>query len=361
MKLTASELKEFDEFVYSHPNGTVLQTSSWTKVKDNWDGEYVVVRDNNGKICGTCLAILRKFPVFNYTFMYCPRGPVCDYTDYDTMKKIHSELLKIAKKRHAVSIKIDSPVLAGDTPFSDFMQGLGYKLTNDYYDFEGIQYRFTVKVNIDRTDEEIMAQFKRKTRYAMKTSLEHCTSRLGTREDIELFNELMNNTAEKHGFERRPKEYFYKLYDAFAPDHCAVFICGDGEDVLSGTICLVAGDTAMYLYGANAAVKQKLGANYAVQMAMYDWARGHGAKWFDMCGIPKEPVGEHAGLHIFKTKFADITEYMGEFDYVCDKFGYFIFVKGKDLLEKVKHRRRLKRLQGKEEQHEENSDKDQEA
>lgn len=349
MVLNEAQLKEFDDFVYSHPNGTVLQTSGWAKVKSNWGSEYVIVRGADGAIKGTCLALIRKFPYVNYSFVYCPRGPVCDYSDSETLGEIQQQLLKIAKAHHAVSIKIDPPALISDTVCEGNIKKLGYSLTNDYYDFEGIQYRFTVKVDIDKTDEEIMTDFKRKTRYAMKTSLENCTSRQGTREDIEIFHKLMDSTAAKHGFERRPKDYFYKLYDAFAPDHCAVFLCGDGEDVLSGTICLVCGDTAMYLYGANAAIKQKLGANYAVQMDMYRWSREHGAKWFDMCGIPAKPEGEHAGLHIFKTKFADITEYIGEFDYVCKPFGNFLFITGKDTIKKIRKHRRMKALQKKQE------------
>ena len=71
-------LKEYEDFVSSHPKGHFLQSEKWAKVKDSWKWEAVAVRNDDGHIIGAFSVLIRKLPMLPYTLMYSARGPVCD-------------------------------------------------------------------------------------------------------------------------------------------------------------------------------------------------------------------------------------------------------------------------------------------
>ena len=112
--------KELEEFLESHPKGHFMQSFMWTKVKDNWQHEFVVAYDDK-KIVGAMLILIRKMPIFKTTLMYAPRGPVCDIHNREVFEGLINKTKELAKKYKTYALKIDPDVLISDTEFENMV------------------------------------------------------------------------------------------------------------------------------------------------------------------------------------------------------------------------------------------------
>jgi len=85
--LSLQNAGEYEAFAKSHRYGSFMQSINWTKVKENWGHEIIVVRDSSGAVCAGTLVLIKKLPL-GYTMLYSPRGPVCDYLNKEQMEEI---------------------------------------------------------------------------------------------------------------------------------------------------------------------------------------------------------------------------------------------------------------------------------
>jgi peptidoglycan pentaglycine glycine transferase (the first glycine) len=68
------DIKEYEEFCKNSKYGNFMQSADWAKVKKGWSPEYVAVRDENGKINGCTLVLVKKIPILNTAMLYAPRA-----------------------------------------------------------------------------------------------------------------------------------------------------------------------------------------------------------------------------------------------------------------------------------------------
>ena len=99
--LSLQNAGEYEAFAKSHRYGSFMQSINWTKVKENWGHEIIVVRDSSGAVCAGTLVLIKKLPL-GYTMLYSPRGPVCDYLNKEQMEEILFGIKELAKKHKAV-------------------------------------------------------------------------------------------------------------------------------------------------------------------------------------------------------------------------------------------------------------------
>ncbi len=140
-----------------------------------------------------------------------------------------------------------------------------------------------------RTEAELLASFKPQTRRNIKLSVEkHGVEVVEdlTRDDLAVFNDLMQITGARDGFRPRPLSYFQTLWDNLVPAHMAkLFLTRYQGEYLSGALCFVIGDKAWYVYGASGNEHRNVMPNYAMQWAMIRWARAQGCAWYDFRGV----------------------------------------------------------------------------
>ncbi|MDP4110240.1 MAG: peptidoglycan bridge formation glycyltransferase FemA/FemB family protein [Bacillota bacterium] len=213
--ITDSTLKEYEEFIGSHPKGHFIQSSLWGKVKDNWKWEAVAVRDKNGAIKGTLSVLIRRLPAVNYTLMYGGRGPVCDVHDEETMKELIEGVRALAKKHRSYTLKLDPDILSDDAEFLSIMDKLGFCRHKGGKNFEGIQPRYVFRLNIEnKNEDEVFSLFHQKTRYNIRLAERKGVEvRLCGKEMLGDFSRIMLDTGVRDGFVTRPKAYFEKMLD----------------------------------------------------------------------------------------------------------------------------------------------------
>ncbi|MCI7138245.1 MAG: aminoacyltransferase, partial [Oscillospiraceae bacterium] len=76
--LDVSLYPEYEQFCLKHPQGCFTQSTRWYGVKNNWQHEVVVSRNAEGAIVGGISVLIQKIPLIGTSFLYAPRGPVCD-------------------------------------------------------------------------------------------------------------------------------------------------------------------------------------------------------------------------------------------------------------------------------------------
>ena len=229
------DAKAHDTFIYNHPLCNLLQTSSWAKIKENWDHQIVGACDENGELVASSLVLIKRLPM-KMTMMYIPRGPIMDYTNKELIQFYLKSLKKWAKKYHCLFIKIDPAIHLRDfsldekdTPMNqeakqciDNIIASGAKhMGYTQYIAQTIQPRFHMGVaKCDDLDHYIPRATLRSKNVAIR---KHVVVEEVGKEGLEEFAKVMSMTEKRKGVHLRDLEYFQLLMDTY-PDNAHLFL-----------------------------------------------------------------------------------------------------------------------------------------
>lgn len=331
--LNHSDLKkveEYQNFVRTSPYANATQDLAWEKVKEGWTGEQVYLEEN-GKIVAAMSLIIRRV-LGNFSLMYAPRAPICDFHDKEMVKRLLEEAKPLAKKYHAFLLRFD-PELPRLPELEEEYRQMGLRVRNDGCDkFDLIQPRYNMILKLDEpTFEELMPHFSEKTRYNIRLSARKGVTVHWSRseEDLKKFFELYEITAVRDHIGHRPYEYFKRMLHAYEnSDLLRIYIAEHEGEALSGAICIHYGNKTWYIYGASSNNKRNLMPNYAMQAEMIKWGIENGSEIYDFGGV--FILDKTNGLYKFKEGFCrreGATEFIGEFDQVYNPFLYTGFAK----------------------------------
>ncbi len=330
--VTEKNLREYEAFVESHPEGHFAQSSLWAKQKPAWSWKAIVCRDETGKIKGSLAFLIRKMPIVRKNMMYACRGPVCDLDDRATFEELMEASKKLAKEIKAYVIKIDPDVPSSNTDFAKMLEDVGFQTRITGKNFEAIQPRYVFRLYLNgRSEEEIMASFHQKWRYNIRLAQRKGVEiRLCGKEMVEEFARIMIETGVRDNFATRPPEYFAAMLDNLG-DKCRLYMAFHEGKPIAGTLAILYGDKVWYLYGASSNEHRNLMPNYLLQWSMIQWAIENNCRVYDFRGVSGDISEDnpHYGLYRFKKGFGgEFTEFVGEYDYVMNKVSYFIAEKG---------------------------------
>lgn len=335
------ELEKIDRFVMNHPKGHFMQSPRWAEVKKGWSSEFVVSKDEKGNIKGVMHLLMRKTPVFGYSLMYSPRGPVCDIDDEATITDLITQAKALCRQRRCYELKIDPDVKIENTAYSDVFKKLGFKIDTSITGFSGAQPHFVFRVNIkDRDEEDIMMSFEKQTRKNVRRAVKYgITSRVGTREDIPLLYEMVEETSRRQGFAHRPIEYFYRLYDAYAPNYMRLYVMEYEGEVCCCSLVMCYGNKVWSVYSGTSDNHREKKATFLMRMEQIRWGLERGCEIYDLMGVPGIVPEDNPlyGLYAVKKGFGgELTEFVGEMDLITNKFIYFLAENGEKLYRKLR-------------------------
>lgn len=321
-------VEKYKSFVGSSQYGRLTQAFEWGYVKNNWENEIVYLEED-GKITASMLILIQKLPIKPYTLMYAPRGPVCDIYDIETVKKLVKEAEEVAKKYKACALKFDPP-FRYDEKIIEMYKKEGFKCIGRVKDPDRvIQPAFDAILNVDgKKEEELLKSFAEKTRYNIRLSERKNVNVYYSRneEDLKIFYDLYEITCKRDKIGCRSYDYFKRMLNSYDADHLRIYVSTHENDKLSAAIAINYGPEMFYLYGASSNEKRNLMPNYLMQWNMIKWALEKKCKIYNFGGIVH--MNKENGLYKFKTGFCreeGIFEYVGEIDYVYNKFIYFLY------------------------------------
>lgn len=326
-----SEKSRFNEFLARHPKGHVLQTWEWGELKSRtgWH-PWRLILEENGEIVAAISILERKLPVVGFPIFYASRGPVVAWQDEKLFDALLAEVKVLAKKRRAIFLKVDPDVPSSERQLENYLRARGFRSAESGKGFEGVQPKYVFRLDISPDEETLLKQMHQKTRYNVKLAQKKgVTIRMGSKEDLPEFYRVLKETTERDRFLVRSYSYFEDMYDLLHPAGLAELFLAEYEgEIISGTLALIIGEKAWYLYGASSNEHRNVMPNYLIQWEMIRWAKSKGCTMYDFRGVPGHLTEDNPlyGLYRFKKGFnGEYTEFVGEWDLVYRPFIYFMW------------------------------------
>ena len=226
------EKEQFDSFVRSHKTKShFLQSLAWgefSKIKKNVTPHYLgLVNENNEVVAGTLL-LEKKLPL-NLCYFYAPRGFVLDYKKKELLREMTDHVVKFAKKNKAIFVKIDPDIIKTSFNYQneekenpDFdeifntLKSLGFKHQGFTKNFETMQPRYTFRIDLTQSLEDIENHFSKTTKQRIAKSLKLDTEVvIGNKDDLPEFYHLMTLTENRKDFISYGQDYYETLYEIF--------------------------------------------------------------------------------------------------------------------------------------------------
>ncbi|MFZ0545070.1 MAG: peptidoglycan bridge formation glycyltransferase FemA/FemB family protein [Candidatus Promineifilaceae bacterium] len=331
------EDEEWDAFVAGHPHGSILQTTNWARLKSSfgWRSNRVWLR-KDGRLVAGAQVLVRSAAFGMMKVAYVPHGPLVDWSDDEQVNVAFNQLDFSAYELGAGMLKME-PLLWHSEMAPAAWEALCER-EGSLANTDTIQPPRTILVDLRPSEDDILAAMKSKTRYNIRLAEKKgVTVRVGTAEDIRIFNQLMFVTGRRNEFGVHEPLYYKTAYDLFAPQQAALFIAEYEEKPLAAIMVFTLGDKAAYLYGASSNEERQRMPTYAVQWAAVQWAKDRGCTSYDLWGVPDEPEDTLEaqfterddglwGVYRFKRGFGgQVVRTVGTADRVYNKLVYRLY------------------------------------
>jgi len=310
-----------------------LQTKEWLQFQKSIGRE--VWRFYDGKIKAN---IVKHDLPLGKNYLYIPHGPEIDFnaisgTINNEISQFIGYVKNLAKDQKSVFIKIE-PV---DDKVPEVMHRFGFKKSS-----KEIQPRKTVVIDIQKSQEELLAGMHHKTRYNIKVSEKHRVA-VKDSDDIDAFWKLLSKTAKRDRFISHPKKYYQKLFEYFNGNSEQSLIPREmkidlimahyNDKAVSGALVMVYKDTCYYLHGASDYDFRSVMAPYALHWENIKHLKEQGIKYYDLWGIDSF---RWPGVTRFKLGWLGLSghgeeslgrqiEYPGSFDLSISRFWYLAY------------------------------------
>lgn len=232
LKLKNIEKEKFDDFVKNHKTKShFLQSLSWgefAKVKKNLTPYYLGLTTDEDEIVAATLLLEKKLPM-NMCYFYAPRGFVVDYKNKELVRTMTKKITEFAKSKKAIFVKIDPDLIKQSTNYRDItvknkdyeeifetLKSCGFKHQGFTKNFETMQPRYTFRIDLTQSLENIEAHFSKTTKQRIAKSLKLDTEvTIGTKDDLKEFYHLMTLTESRKDFISYNEDYYETLYEIF--------------------------------------------------------------------------------------------------------------------------------------------------
>jgi lipid II:glycine glycyltransferase (peptidoglycan interpeptide bridge formation enzyme) len=335
---------EWNALISSLPSAHILQSWEWGEFKSRygWRARRFVWNDENGHPVAAA-QILRRRPFHPSSFiplpsvLYVPKGPLLDWRDAALRARVLDDLQALARRERAILIKIDPdlPVVTSP-PGSNQPDATGAALTSHCtlhtwrFSPDQIQFRNTVTLDLRRSETEILAGMKQKTRYNVRLAEKKGVRiRPGALADLDLLYRMYAETSVRDGFVIRSADYYRDAWGSFIQAGLAQPLIAEVEgEPVSALILFKFAKTAWYMYGMSREAHREKMPNHVLQWEAMRWAKANGCETYDFWGAPDEfdEADPMWGVWKFKEGFGgQLVRHIGAWDYAPSSFLYRLY------------------------------------
>lgn len=324
VELSDKDKEDYNRFVQDCPNGSFLQSYEWGQWQESLGRQvfrFWILGENENKIASTQL--IKMFLPFGKYYLYCPYGPV-----------IGSGRLEIGDWRHVfneIREKFSDAVFLRIQPTFDILNLKNLQKTAN------TQPTRTPVVNLEQTEDQLLANMHPKTRYNIRLAQKHGVNVLGelvvTPGHGLYFGEVVKQiveTAKRQHYKSHGILYYKNLIDFFAlQTNSAIKIHAYKalyeNQLLACGLMLDFDKTRTYLFGGSSSEKKNLMTPYLLHwQAMLD-AKQSGFTDYDFWGL-ENLAGKEVGFGRFKLGFGSkVVEYGEACDFVIHPIEYSLY------------------------------------
>jgi len=349
-RVEVRDAEAWDRALLALPNPHVLQSWAWGefKARYGWKATRLLFVEEGRAVAAASVLERRPGPL-PAAVLYVPKGPALDWSDCAARERVLAELEALARHRRALFVKIDPDVYypegvpaCGGRPdcaaaLAEVLAGRGW-----CFSAEQIQFRNTVLLDLEQTEEELLAGMKQKSRYNVRLAQRRgVTIREGSADDLALFYGLYAETAARDGFLIRPAEYYVDAWGRFLERGMARLLLAEVEgEAVAGLVAFAFGPTAWYMYGASSDRHREDMPNQLLQWEACRTAKAAGCRLYDLWGAPDrlEDTDPMWGVYQFKVGLGGKpARGVGAWDFPSRALGYRLYT---DVMPRVLSRMR---------------------
>lgn len=188
----------------------------------------------------------------------------------------------------------------------------------------------TILIDLQASEEEILARMHAKTRYNVRLAGRRgVVVTEGDITDLKKWYELYLETTTRHGVPAMSLAHLQTIFEE--RDHASsavvtkLLLASVDGVMVAGIVVALAPSRATYLYGASTREHRELMGSYAVQWAAIRAAKAHGCLEYDLFGTAPRRGAEHplANVHRFKEGFGgELVHREGCWDFPFDEPTY---------------------------------------
>jgi peptidoglycan pentaglycine glycine transferase (the first glycine) len=274
----------------------VLQSAAWGDLRaaTGWSVRRFMLDG------GIAQVLLKPLPL-GLSVAYAPRGPlVAPERLADAIAAVRDAL---AKERCA-SLLCD-PEAPDDPALRAGLARAGVRASPVF-----VQPRRTLLMDLAKSDEELFAAMRKKTRQYI-----HKAERAGVvteeKRDLDRFMRVLSAVAVRDRFAIRSREYFERLLAAFG-DRALVMFARVGDEDAGAMLLVRMADRAWELYGGWSGAHAEARPFYLLKWRAMLRMRQLGVSRYDMYGLAEGADDPLAGVENFKLGFGgDVVTWIG--------------------------------------------------
>jgi peptidoglycan pentaglycine glycine transferase (the first glycine) len=169
------------------------------------------------------------------------------------------------------------------------------------YSFDQIQFRNTATIDLQPTEEEMLARMKQKTRYNIRLAEKKGIAvRVGTADDLPMLYKMYAETSVRDGFAIRDEGYYQTVWQTFmskvegqkSPDtrHSPLvtpLIAEVNHEPVAGLFLFLFAGRAYYIYGMSRDAHREKMPTHLLQWEAMKRAKSAGCTAYDLWGAPE--------------------------------------------------------------------------
>jgi lipid II:glycine glycyltransferase (peptidoglycan interpeptide bridge formation enzyme) len=309
-----------------------LQSREWAQFQKAAGRRIFEVSAQNGPI----FAIEHRLPVVGGYF-YVSRGLKTAACDKKQATGKMQELIDLARKNKAGWIRIEPK---DEEELKSAKSAANYKIVKAPHD---MQPRENFIIDIAKTEQELLADMKSKTRYnirlAKKQGVEIVTSgrRQGQGENyVEEFLKLTKQMALRQGIKTHLEEYYRKMVESLPKEMLKIYAAKYGGKIIAANLVLFYENVATYLHGASGNEHRNVMAPHILHWQAILDAKERGCRFYDFGGVKisnkeQAAIGKSnswEGITRFKLGFSQKTKpvvFPGSYDIVINQWRYWLY------------------------------------
>ena len=333
IRLEEDRIPDWNQLLLQFPDAHILQTSQWAEAKkqNGWSPLYFREGSDPEAPEGLALILRREISLAGLKFnvLYAPKGPVVHWQYQSAVSRMIDALQDICRQEKAIFIKVDPDVLLGtgipggedEVPapqglaLQDELKRRGWQYSQDQ-----IQFRNSVLLDLRKSEDEVLAAMKQKTRYNIRLAARKGVRvRLGEIAELPMLYKMYAETAVRDGFVIRHADYYLNTWRMFIEvDMAKILIAEVEEQQVAALILFHFNGSARYMFGMSTENYRELMPNYLLQWEAVRLAKQLGCHTYDMWGAPEvfDDSDSMWGVFRFKQGFNGVTtRTLGAWDY----------------------------------------------
>lgn len=326
--------KSWEKFILANNPKSFLQSWNWGETNKIL-GEKVLrlgIFNKSGKMVGAA-QLVKQEAKRGWHFLL-PGGPVLDWGNSQLISLFINELKEIAKKEKVNFIRL-RPEIIDNGANRILFKSLGFVESPMH-----LHAQNTWLLDITKTEEELLKNMRKSTRYLIKKSLNEKLKIIKSinAKDAVYIKELQDEVVERSRFVGFSQKYFEAQISTFGPDNEAkIYLVKHKGSVVVAAIVIFYGERAYYHNSGSNIDGLKVNASYRFMWEVIKDAKARGLQYYDMWGAipPGRKNHRFAGPSLFKEGFGgDRIDWLPAQDLPINLkyWGTHLFEKGRKLI-----------------------------